>query len=99
MITTKDREDMMAASWCIENNILISPAIQRETYTASVKRDGRTKKINLPKVKIQISIEGSKNIGKKLYRQDTELWDKVQELKTYYWHGSKDYINYLKSLI
>ena len=90
---------MLADSWCLKNNILISPILTKENYGATIKREGRTKKVTLPKVKIEIKVDGSKNIGTKVYKQDAELWNKIKELKTYYWHASKDYINYLKSLI
>lgn len=73
----KDYDKTMEAfRWCVNNGITIYPVCLEEFYM-----EGR-RKIN--KVKLEININGSKIQGKKIYKQDQELHDKISELYLHY---------------
>ena len=67
---------MEAFRWCVNNGITIYPVCLQEFYM-----DGR-RKIN--KVRLEVNINGSKIQGKKIYKQDQELNDKISELYLHY---------------
>jgi hypothetical protein len=67
---------MEAFRWCVNNGITIYPVCLQEFYM-----DGR-RKIN--KVRLEVNINGSKIQGKKIYKQDQELHDKISELYLHY---------------
>lgn len=67
---------MEAFRWCVNNGITIYPVCLEEFYM-----EGR-RKIN--KVRLEININGSKIQGKKIYKQDQELHDKISELYLHY---------------
>jgi hypothetical protein len=73
----KDYDKTMEAfRWCVNNGITIYPVCLQEFYM-----DGR-RKIN--KVRLEVNINGSKIQGKKIYKQDQELHDKISELYLHY---------------
>jgi hypothetical protein len=73
----KDYDKTMEAfRWCVNNGITIYPVCLQEFYM-----DGR-RKIN--KVRLEVNINGSKIQGKKIYKQDQELNDKISELYLHY---------------
>jgi hypothetical protein len=67
---------MEAFRWCVNNGITIYPVCLQDFYM-----EGK-RKIN--KVKLEININGSKIQGKKIYKQDQELHDKISELYLHY---------------
>jgi hypothetical protein len=67
---------MEAFRWCVNNGITIYPVCLQEFYM-----EGR-RKIN--KVRLEVNINGSKIQGKKIYKQDQELHDKISELYLHY---------------
>jgi hypothetical protein len=67
---------MEAFRWCVNNGITIYPVCLQEFYM-----DGK-RKIN--KVRLEVNINGSKIQGKKIYKQDQELNDKISELYLHY---------------
>lgn len=73
----KDYDKTMEAfRWCVNNGITIYPVCLQEFYM-----EGK-RKIN--KVRLEININGSKIQGKKIYKQDQELHDKISELYLHY---------------
>jgi hypothetical protein len=73
----KDYDKTMEAfRWCVNNGITIYPVCLQDFYM-----DGR-RKIN--KVRLEVNINGSKIQGKKIYKQDQELNDKISELYLHY---------------
>jgi hypothetical protein len=73
----KDYDKTMEAfRWCVNNGITIYPVCLQEFYM-----DGK-RKIN--KVRLEVNINGSKIQGKKIYKQDQELNDKISELYLHY---------------
>jgi hypothetical protein len=73
----KDYDKTMEAfRWCVNNGITIYPVCLQEFYM-----EGR-RKIN--KVRLEVNINGSKIQGKKIYKQDQELHDKISELYLHY---------------
>lgn len=73
----KDYDKTMEAfRWCVNNGITIYPVCLQEFYM-----EGR-RKIN--KVRLEVNINGSKIQGKKIYKQDQELNDKISELYLHY---------------
>jgi hypothetical protein len=73
----KDYDKRMEAfRWCINNGITIYPVCLQDFYM-----EGR-RKIN--KVRLEVNINGSKIQGKKIYKQDQELNDKISELYLHY---------------
>lgn len=91
----KEFEDVLAVSYCLRNHIKIYPVATNEVY--QVKK-GR-KKVTLPKMKIVIDYDGSRKTGQMIFKQDEELYSKIQSLYIHYWHSSQNYITYLKNLI
>ena len=67
---------MEAFRWCVNNGITIYPVCLQEFYM-----EGK-RKIN--KVRLEVNINGSKIQGKKIYKQDQELNDKISELYLHY---------------
>ena len=67
---------MEACRWCVNNGITIYPVCLQEFYM-----EGK-RKIN--KVRLEVNINGSKIQGKKIYKQDQELNDKISELYLHY---------------
>ena len=64
-------EDIKAVQWCWDKGITVYPIVgkgQKMTYK------------QLPKVKIEIQMQNKKQIGNFEYRQNEELYDKIQEL-------------------
>jgi hypothetical protein len=73
----KDYDKTMEAfRWCVNNGITIYPVCLQEFYM-----EGK-RKIN--KVRLEVNINGSKIQGKKIYKQDQELNDKISELYLHY---------------
>lgn len=73
----KDYDKTMEAfRWCVNNGITIYPVCLQEFYM-----EGK-RKIN--KVRLEVNINGSKIQGKKIYKQDQELHDKISELYLHY---------------
>ena len=73
----KDYDKTMEAfRWCVNNGITIYPVCLQEFYM-----EGR-RKIN--KVRLEVNINGSKIQGKKIYKQNQELNDKISELYLHY---------------
>ena len=73
----KDYDKTMEAfRWCVNNGITIYPVCLQEFYM-----EGR-RKIN--KVRLEVNINGSKIQGKKIYKQDQELHNKISELYLHY---------------
>jgi hypothetical protein len=73
----KDYDKRMEAfRWCVNNGITIYPVCLQDFYM-----EGR-RKIN--KVRLEVNINGSKIQGKKIYKQDQELNDKISELYLHY---------------
>ena len=67
---------MEAFRWCVNNGITIYPVCLQEFYM-----EGK-RKIN--KVRLEVNINGSKIQGKKIYKQDQELHNKISELYLHY---------------
>lgn len=61
---------------CNNAGIIIYPVPVDEFYYEGKKR--------IPKVKIEVSIDGSKRLGTQLYKQNEELYNKICELYLHY---------------
>lgn len=86
MRESRDTERDKAFNWCLKNHIRIYPVQHpTESHTKTTLSGGKKKRVSLPLCKICIEIESSKQYGKAFYRQEDELYNKINELLIYYY--------------
>jgi len=87
-------------AWALRTEALkVYPVPTQGSHTAQMKVDGKTKKVTLPNMKLVIEIGNAKHLGKEVYKQNKEMYDKIESIYLHYWSQSKEYITYLKNLI
>ncbi len=64
--------------WCLKRNIKAYPVVQSKTYKAP---SGRIKNY----VKIEVDVDGKLLIGKKMYKQEQELSNGIEEVYAHYY--------------
>lgn len=77
-----------AMSWALEGNHLrVYPEpIDGDIYTEKRTRQGKPKTVSINKVRLVIEIEGSKHLGKFIYKQDSTMTKAIGEIYLHYYN-------------
>ena len=77
-----------AFNWAIDGKHLrVYPQpIDGDIYTAKRLRNGKYRTVSINKVRLVIEIEGSKHLGKFIYKQDAEMSIAVGNIYLHYYN-------------
>jgi len=83
-----DDNTRKAFNWAIEGKHLrVYPQpIDGDIYTAKRMRNGKPRTVSINKVRLVIEIEGSKHLGKFIYKQDEEMSKAIGDIYLHYYN-------------
>jgi len=85
----------MSKSWALRTKSLkVYPIPAGGNHTLRISNNGKVKNVSLPNMKLIVEIGNGKHIGKTIYKQNNELYDKMEEMYLHYWYKSEDFREY-----
>ena len=89
-----EQETRDAWTWALSTgHVKVTPVLTTSAYKYKKER----KTVSLFKVKLVIHIDNAKHVGEKLYKQDREMANKIDEIYLHYFRQSEDYKRYVKN--